>query len=231
MDADAFIAELDAAVGAAAARIAGAGRGQAAGAAAAPAPAGSGDAGPDPVIVDLLGNALRSEIEASEEAAIWMAGEKDIELKLGFARQCGDEARHYRLIADRLRALGVDVAKLEHGRVATPMYRWLRTLETPAERLAAGAFAREGIAVATNEAFAALCVARGDEATARLYREVIALDEAYHHDFGRRMLRRYAVTADDQALARAAVARALRLAEDGLEASRARQGAPAAPGC
>jgi hypothetical protein len=224
MDSDAFIAELDAAVAAASARIAEA----AARARSVPA---SGGAGNDPAIVDLLGNALRSELEASEEAALWMAGEKDVELKLGFARQCGDEARHYRLIAERLRALGADTDKLEQGRVSSPMYRWLRTLETPAERLAAGAFAREGIAVATNAAFAELCAARGDEKTAELYRAVIGPDEAFHHEFGRRMLRRYAVTAEDQALARAAVARALRLAEDGLEASRLKQGAAAVPGC
>ncbi|HTN51675.1 MAG TPA: ferritin-like domain-containing protein [Anaeromyxobacter sp.] len=216
MDVEAFIAELDALVASAGARIS---------AAAARPPAG------EVSIPDLLAAALRSELEASEEAAAWMAGEKDVELKLGFARQCGDEARHYRLIEARLRELGVDPGRLEQGRVPSPLYRWLRGLETPAERLAAGALAREGVALATNAAFARLCAERGDEVTARLYREEIGPDEAHHHEFGRRMLRRFAIAPDDQERARAAVARALRLAEDGLDATRARQGAPAAPGC
>lgn len=188
--------------------------------------------GPRVGVKDLLLVALRNEIEATEEAAMWMVGERDPELKLALARQCGDEAKHYRLIAERLKELGVDLTG--HDALAgghSPMFRYLKSLLTPAERVAAGPFAREALAKVRNAVFADFCQASGDEATARLYREVIGPDEAFHHDLGRRMLRRCAVTAEDQELARRAVARTLQLAEEIQETARLKQGISSAPGC
>ena len=186
----------------------------------------------DVSIADLLGVALRNELEAAEEAAIWMTGEPDLELKLGLARQCGDEARHFRLVADRLRALGRDPFREDSlARGPTPMFRFLKTLSTPAERLAAGAFAREGVAVVRNRVFADYCEAKGDVETARLYRLVIGPDEAFHHELGRRLLPRYAVTAEDQARALRAAARTLQLAEELQEIARLKQGISSSPGC
>jgi len=163
---------------------------------------------------------------------MWMVDERHPELKLGLARQCGDEAKHYRLVAERLRALGVEL--VGHDPLAgghSPMFRYLRSLETPAERVAAGPFAREALAMVRNEIFAAFAESRGDEETARLYREVIGPDEAFHHELGRRMLRRYALTLEDQEAARRAVARTLQLAEELQEAQRLKQGISSAPGC
>ncbi len=216
-DPEAFLAELDGLLKTALARI-----GE--GAKAPPAPQVG--------VKELLLVALRNEIEASEEAALWLVGERDPELKLGLARQCGDEARHYRLIAERLRELGHDVAS--HDPLAaghTPMFRYLKSLETPAERIAAGPFAREALAGVRNEAFVRFCESKGDAATAALYRDVIGPDEAYHHDLGRRMLKRYALTAEDQDRARRAVARTLQIAEELQELARLKQGISSAPGC
>jgi hypothetical protein len=214
---DAFLAELDAQLEAALARI-GEGARQ--------------PPGPAVGVKELLLVALRNELEATEEAAMWMVGERDPDLKLGLARQCGDEARHYRLIADRLRELGVDVSG--HDALAgghSPMFRYLKSLVTPAERIAAGPFAREALAKVRNAVFADWCAAQGDEGTARLYREVIGPDEAFHHELGRKLLRRYAVTAEDQELARRAVARTLQLAEELQETARLKAGISSAPGC
>lgn len=186
----------------------------------------------DVTIRDLLFVALKNEIEASEEAALWLAGERDLELKLGFARQCGDEAKHYRLIERRLRELGHDVTGHDPlSRGHSPMFRWLKSLETPAERLAAGPYAREGLALVRNAVFADYCDHKGDPETARLYREVINPDEQYHHELGRKMLRRYAVTPEDQERARRAVARMLQLADELQETARLKQGISSAPGC
>ncbi len=214
---DAFLDELDGSLQAALARI-----GE--GARAAP--------GPQVGIKELLLVALRNELEATEEAAMWLVGERDPELKLGLARQCGDEAKHYRLIEARLRELGHDPAGqdvLAAGH--SPMFRYLRSLTSPAERIAAGPFAREALAGVRNALFADFCEERGDDETARLYREVIGPDERYHHELGRRMLRRYAVTPEDQDLARRAVARTLQLAEELQEAARLKAGISRAPGC
>ncbi|MCL6639790.1 MAG: ferritin-like domain-containing protein, partial [Candidatus Rokubacteria bacterium] len=63
----------------------------------------------DLTVVNLLKVALKNELEAIEIAARWLVTTPDVEVKLALARQVGDEAKHYRLIAERLRALGVDL--------------------------------------------------------------------------------------------------------------------------
>ena len=62
----------------------------------------------DLTVVNLLKVALKNEIEATESAARWMATTPEIDVKLALARQVGDEAKHYRLVADRLQELGFD---------------------------------------------------------------------------------------------------------------------------
>jgi hypothetical protein len=216
-EADAFLAGLDALLTAALARI---------------GESTKAPPGPQVGVKDLLLVALKNELEASEEAAMWLVTEREAELKLGLARQCGDEARHYRLVAARLAELGHDLSgydPLAGGH--TPMFRYLKSLDTTAERLAAGPFAREALAKVRNEAFAAYCDEQGDADTARLYRDIIGPDEAYHHELGRRLLPRYARTPEDQERARRAVARTLQLAEELQELMRMKLGISRAPGC
>jgi bacterioferritin (cytochrome b1) len=181
---------------------------------------------PEVPVVELLAAALREEVEAAEVAAVWMVGEPDLELKLGLARQAGDEERHYRTLAERVRALGGDPDGAEaRGRVPSASFRHLKGLQTPAERLAA-AVVREGIARVRNAALAAACEARGDAETARIYREAIGPDEARHQEFVQAMLARFAVTAEDQERARRAAARTLQLAEEPADPARARTPLP-----
>jgi uncharacterized ferritin-like protein (DUF455 family) len=218
MNTDAFLAELDRSIEGALADL-----GEAS-VAAEPAP-GVG-------IVELLALAMKKELEASEIAAMWMTRETDVEVKLALARQCGDEAKHYRLIQARLRELGADPAALSPAPGApTPMFRYLAELGTTEERIAAGQFTREALAEVHNGVFIDYCVARGDEATARLYREVIQPDEAHHHAMGRTLLARFAGTDAAQARARAAAARTLAIAEELQEAARLKAGIARAPGC
>lgn len=56
-------------------------------------------------------------------------------------------------------------------------------------------------------------------------------DPAFHHELGRRLLPRYAVTAEDQGRARRAAARTLQLAGEIQEIARLRQRISSAPGC
>ena len=140
-------------------------------------------------IASLLMTALKKELEAAEEAALWLATEDDIEVKLAFARQCGDEAKHYRLIEARLHELGVDTREfspLAEG--YSPMFKYLKGLGTTVERVAAGQFAREALAGVHNQLFIEYCEAKGDLSTAALYRDVIQPDERHHHEMGRRLL-------------------------------------------
>jgi len=191
----------------------------------------SGDPAPGLGVADLLVLALKKELEAAEEAALWMTREDDVEVKLALARQCGDEARHYRLIEARLRELihAPPASPLASG--YSPMFRYLAELPTTVERVAAGQFAREALAQVHNEVFIAWCEAQGDPTTARLYREVIQPDEAHHHAMGRQLLLRLALTDDDQARARAAAARTLEIAEELQELARLKMGISRAPAC
>jgi bacterioferritin (cytochrome b1) len=218
MDVDRFLDELDRSVASALGDL-----GEAA-AAAEPA----GEIG----VTQLLAVALKKELEASEEAALWMTRESDLEVKLALARQCGDEAKHYRLIEARLAELGVDPAALrplDGG--PSPMFRFLAELGTTVERVAAGQFTREALAQVHNQVFIDYCEAKGDPATARLYREVIQPDEAHHHAMGRRLLARLAVTDEAQALARAAAMKTLAIAGEIQETVRLKKGIARAPGC
>jgi 1,2-phenylacetyl-CoA epoxidase catalytic subunit len=218
MDTSDFLKELDALV---AERLAGLGQA-----------AASAEPGPAVGIPALLGVALKKELEASEEAALWLVSEDDVEVKLALARQCGDEAKHYALIAARLGELGVDasaIKPLAEGR--SPMFAFLKSLETTVERVAAGQFTREALAKVHNEVFIDYCAAKGDEATARLYREIIQPDEAHHHALGRRLLARLATTEEAQASARKAALRTLEIAGEIQEMVRLKKGIARAPGC
>jgi hypothetical protein len=183
-------------------------------------------------VPNLLKVALKNEVEATEIAARWLVATTDVDVKLAFARQVGDEARHYRLIGDRLRALGFDpdtVDPLAKG--YGPLFMYLDSLPTTVERVAAGQFTREAIAVVKNRQFIEFCERAGDVETATLYRDVIEPDERYHHDLGRRLLLRLATTADTQDAARRAARRTLELAEELQVKALATAGVHHAPGC
>ena len=93
---------------------------------------------------DLLRCALRHELEATEIAALWVASTAETEVKLTFARQAGDEARHYMLVAGRLAELGGALGgPSPTGAGRSKLFRYLEGLDSTVERVAAGLFARE----------------------------------------------------------------------------------------
>jgi uncharacterized ferritin-like protein (DUF455 family) len=183
-------------------------------------------------VAALLKLALRNEYEAADLAAAWMTDTPELDAKLALARQCGDEAKHYRWIEERLGALGVELTGFDPAAPGpSPLLAHLRTLRGTVERAAAGQFTREAIAVARNDVFAAFCEERGDAATAALYRDRIQPDERHHQELGRRLLLKYAVTEEAQARARAAAADTLRIADEIQELARLKAGICRAPGC
>jgi DNA-binding ferritin-like protein len=183
-------------------------------------------------VLNLLKVALKNEIEATEIAARWLVATDDVDVKLAFARQVGDEAKHYRLIADRLRALGF--AALGFDPLAKgygPLFTYLDGLTTTVERVAAGQFTREAIAVVKNRQFIDFCEAAGDRETAAMYRDVIEPDERYHHELGRRLLLRLATTEEAQEVAARAARKTLELADELQRKALATAGIHHAPGC
>lgn len=183
-------------------------------------------------VVNLLKVALKNEVEASEIAARWMVTTDDVDVKLAFARQVGDEAKHYRLIVERLRELGFDAKGFNPlAKGYGPLFEYLRTLTTTVERAAAGQFTREAIAIVKNRQFIEFCEQAGDRATAALYRDIIEPDERYHHELGRSILLRYAATPEAQEKARHATTRTLELAEELQAMALKTAGIHHAPGC
>jgi uncharacterized ferritin-like protein (DUF455 family) len=213
--AEAFLAELDAANAAALDRI---------GCSAAIEPDAS------VTVARLLDLALKNEIEATECAAAWIGATREVDVKLALARQACDEAKHFRLIQKRLGELGVDASGFDPG-APSPMLEYLASLKTTTERVAAGQFTREALAVVRNEEFIRFCESRGDGATAALYRDVIQPDERHHHELGRSLLAKLAVGDERQQAARRAAARTLELAEELQEIARMKRGISRAPGC
>lgn len=214
---EAFVAELDTENNAALERIA-------TGAACEPSP--------DLDVSKLLLVALKNELEATECAAAWIATTKEVAVKLAFARQAGDEAKHYKMIQTRLEALGVDTSSLDPlAQGKSPLLTYLVGLDGTVARVAAGQFTREALALVRNAEFIRFCRARGDETTARLYEETIQPDERHHHELGRRLLLELAVTAEAQAAAREASRRVLATAEELQEIARLKMGITSAPGC
>ncbi len=183
-------------------------------------------------VLNLLKVALKNEIEATEIGARWLVTTDDVVVKLAFARQVGDEAKHYRMIAERLRTLGFDPAGFDPlAKGYGPLFTYLTTLTTTVERVAAGQFTREAIAVVKNRQFIEFCEHAGDRETAVMYRDVIEPDERYHHELGRSLLLRLATTPEAQASATAAARRTLALADELQRAALTTAGIHHAPGC
>jgi uncharacterized ferritin-like protein (DUF455 family) len=183
-------------------------------------------------VVNLLKVALKNEIEATEIAARWLVTTDDVDVKLALARQVGDEAKHYRMVGDRLRALGFDAKAFDPlAKGYGPLFTYLDTLPTTVERVAAGQFTREAIAIVKNRQFIEFCERAGDRDTAAMYRDVIEPDERYHHELGRTLLLRLAATDEAQAAARKASRRTLELADELQRAALATAGVHHAPGC
>jgi uncharacterized ferritin-like protein (DUF455 family) len=183
-------------------------------------------------VPNLLKVALRNEAEATLIAARWMAGCSDIKLILSLARQAADEAKHYELIARRLGQLGFDTETFDPlAGGFGPLTSYLETLVGDVERVAAGQFTREAIAIVKNRQFIDFCERVGDKETASLYRDIIEPDERHHHELGRKTLLRLATTAETQAAAQRAARRTLELADELQQKALAAAGIHHAPGC
>jgi rubrerythrin len=190
------------------------------------------DVGKNLDIADLLKAALKNEMEAFEIAAFWLPSTPEPDVKVALARQAGDEAKHYRLIQDRLRALGIGTEEFNPVSVGySPLFQYLTTLDTTIERSAAGQFTREHIAVVKNRQFIDFCREIGDQETLRLYDETIAPDEYFHHQLGIQILEKYATTSELQERAEAAARRTLELADEMQQVAVRRLGTRRGPGC
>jgi hypothetical protein len=178
----------------------------------------------------LLQVALVNEVNVSELAAAWMPTTKEIDVKIAFGRQVGDEAGHFQLVAERLAALGVDTGGFQPPG-GSPIFDYLRSLSGTVERIAAGLFTLESMALGVNENFMALCAHQGDLETVGIYRGIIQPDEARHQRLGRDLLARYVVDGASEARARETVGTLLEIAARVRARAAERLGTACIPGC
>lgn len=178
----------------------------------------------------MLQIALANEISVSELAAAWMPSTPEVDVKIALARQAGDEAGHFRLVAERLSALGFDVDEFR-APAENPLFQYLKGLSTTVERIAGGLFTLESIAYGVNENFMAFCDRQGDAETVRIYREHIQPDERAHQQLGNRLLAKYATTPERQRAAREVVARVLEISAAARAQAAERIGTACFPGC
>jgi uncharacterized ferritin-like protein (DUF455 family) len=178
----------------------------------------------------LLHVALANEISVSELAAVWIPTTSEVDVKIAFARQAGDEANHFMLVNDRLVALGVDVSVWVPP-PDNPLFQYMKQLSTTVERIAAGLFTLESIAHGVNENFMALCAQRGDHETVRIYREYIQPDELAHQQLGQRLLEKYATTDALRTIARDTVGKVLDIAQAARAKAAEKLGTACFPGC
>ncbi|MGH7410783.1 MAG: ferritin-like domain-containing protein, partial [Candidatus Methylomirabilis sp.] len=111
------------------------------------------------------------------------------------------------------------------------LFAFLKSLQTPVEKIAAGQFTLESLAYKVNESFIRYCERFGDAETAKMYKNLIQPDELHHHQLGKMLLEKYATTAETQRLAREAAAKTLEIAADLRRRAAQKLGTQCFPGC
>jgi hypothetical protein len=161
---------------------------------------------------DVLRLEQKSTIEAIEVAALWLADTDSLEVKMDLGAQCGDGSRQYRLLCQRLDALGVDLASLDprYGGYSK-LFAFFRSLQSTEERCAAGALTVRALSVLRLTVAADHCEAKGDPDSAHLLREPLQADHQRHIEIGRRTLVATTATEESQARARRAAFRTIEL--------------------
>jgi uncharacterized ferritin-like protein (DUF455 family) len=178
----------------------------------------------------MLKVALANEFSVCQLAAAWTPSTPEVDVKIAFARQAGDEAGHFKLVGDRLMALGFDLGDFRPPG-ANPLFDYLRGLSTTVERVAAGLYTLESIAYVVNENFMDFCSQRGDAETVRIYRDYIQPDEQRHYGLGRQLLAEYATEAGQQARAREVVGKVFEITAAARARTAAKLGTSCLPGC
>jgi hypothetical protein len=179
----------------------------------------------------LMKMALKNEIEAAEIAAEWVSTTPELPAKLALACHAGDEARHYQLIEEKVRAMGVSLEAFRPLDPPSPVLTYLRTLASTAERIAAALVAREAMGGRRNVQFLAFLDRIGQRELAALYRDVINPDEDRHHLSGCAVLAQLATTPETQQAARRAALGLLEIGDRVRSNALQNTGAPVIPGC
>ena len=182
-----------------------------------------------PPMAALLQAALKNEWETSLLTCEWVADEQDADFRIELARLAGDEAKHFQLIEKRLKDLGgaKDVEALNQR---TPFYQFMIKQKSTFDRVVAGPYTREALAVTRNVVFLEHCKSVDDFETISLYDE-IQNDEGFHHRIGRKYLEKLIQSEDDFQRAVDKMYETLKVVDDIQEMIVMNKGVCRIPGC
>jgi hypothetical protein len=161
---------------------------------------------------DLVRLEMRAIIEATEVAALWLSDSDNLDSKLVLAATCGDEARHFHLLRERLPDLGVDPLAFDarYGGYSK-LFAFFRSLQTSEERAAAGFLTLGAFNVLRLNLFGNYLAGKGDAATAQLFQGTLKDDAGAHRDAGRKRLLETATNEESQARGRRSAFRTIEL--------------------
>jgi hypothetical protein len=167
-------------------------------------------------VTDVLRLVIKTTIEATEVAALWVTDCEDLEMKLSLAEQCGAGALQCREVAARLEALGQTAYDPRAGGYSK-LFAFLRSLQTAEERSAAGYVTAKALSMARLNALAAVCRDKGDDLSASLLAETLLSQERRYYEEGKRLLTAAATNEESQARGRRSAYRTLELATEMVE--------------
>jgi hypothetical protein len=161
---------------------------------------------------DLVRLEMKTTVEATEVSALWITETDSLDVKIALAAACGDGARNFALLRDRLAALGVDPLGFDvRFGGYTKLFAFFRSLQTTEERASGGPVTLRAFNLRRLEAAAQHVEGKGDGETATLLRETLARDEENQRDIGRRTLVETVINEESQARARRAAFRTIEL--------------------
>lgn len=163
-------------------------------------------------IADVLKLEIKSVIEAVEVAALWLPDSETLQMKFALAVRCGDGARQFERLAERLAVLGVPLGSFDARQGGySKLYAYFRSLQTTEERTAAGFLTMSSMNLVRMQALARFCEEKGDTETAQMYASTLAAAEERHLREGRQILLTYVTSEESQARARRSVYRTIEL--------------------
>ncbi len=190
---------------------------------------GAGSPARVPPMAELLKAALKNEWETTLLSSLWVADEGDRTLRVALARLAGDEARHYTLIEKRLLEMGGSLPGPELDD-RSPLFSFLLGQQASFDRIVAGPYTREALAVARNTVFLEHCRETGAVEIVDMYAEIQA-DEEHHHQLGRRLLAERLRTPEDLERALSVMSATLQVVDDIQAMIVMQKGLCRIPGC
>jgi hypothetical protein len=162
--------------------------------------------------IDLVRLEMKTTVEATEVSALWITETDSLDVKIALAAACGDGARNFALLRERLAALGVDPLGFDvRFGGYSKLFAFFRSLQTTEERASAGPVTLRAFNLRRLELAAQQAEGKGDPQTAALLRETLMRDEENQRDIGRRTLLDTAINEESQARARRAAFRTIEL--------------------